>query len=152
MADRLRVVSDSGLNLRINADTGATTTDGAVAPVVAGGAYTNSFSGSRSTVLYDLEAASTVLAQQTPPNDGTLVNVGALAVPFTGAASMDIAGGANGLVLAALRTGATGPYTLYTVSLATGAATLYRNITGDATRSLIGGSAGPSVRDIAIKY
>lgn len=157
VADRLRVVSDSGLNLRINADTGATTTDGAinragVAPVVAGGAYTNSFSGSRSTVLYDLEAASTVLAQQTPPNDGTLVNVGALAVPFTGAASMDIAGGANGLVLAALRTGATGPYTLYTVSLATGAATLYRNTTGDATRSLIGGSAGPSVRDIAIRF
>lgn len=156
VADRLRVVSDSGLNLRINAETGATTTDGAinrtgVPPVVAGGAYTNSFAGSRATVLYDLDAASAVLAQQTPPNDGTLVNVGALTVPFTGAASMDIAGGANGLVLAALRTGATGPYTLYTVSLSTGAATLYRNTTGDAVRSLIGGSAGPAVLDIAIK-
>ena len=157
VADRLRVVSDSGLNLRINADTGATTTDGAinragVAPVVAGGAYSNSFAGARSTVLYDLDAASAVLAQQVPPNDGTLVNVGALSVPFTGAASMDIAGGANGLVLAALRTGATGPYTLYTVSLTTGAATLYRNTTGDAARSLIGGSAGPQVVDIAIRF
>ena len=156
VADRLRVVSDSGVNLRINADTGATTTDGNInragAPaVVAGGAYSNSFAGARSTVLYDLDAASAVLAQQVPPNDGTLVNVGSLAVPFTGAASMDIAGGANGLVLAALRTGAAGPYTLYAVSLTTGAATLYRNTTGDATRSLIGGSAGPSVRDIAIK-
>ena len=30
VADRLRVISDSGLNLRINADTGATTTDGAI--------------------------------------------------------------------------------------------------------------------------
>ena len=44
VADRLRVISDSGLNLRINADTGATTTDGAInragaAPMVAGGAY-----------------------------------------------------------------------------------------------------------------
>jgi len=157
VADRLRVVSDSGLNLRINADTGATTTDGVinragVAPVVAGGAYSNSFASARSTVLYDLDAASAVLAQQTPPNDGTLVNVGALNVPFTGAASMDIAGGANGLVLAALRTGAAGPYTLYTVSLTTGAATLFRNTTGDAARSLIGGSAGPSVLDIAIKF
>ena len=157
VADRLRVINDNGLNLRINVDTGATTTDGAinragVAPLVAGGAYGNSFAGTRSTVLYDLDAASTVLAQQVPPNDGTLVNVGALAVPFNGAASMDIAGGANGLVLAALRTGATGPYTLYTVSLTTGAATLFRNTTGDATRSLIGGSAGPSVRDIAIKF
>ena len=156
VADRLRVVSDSGLNLRINGDTGATTTDGAInrtgaAPVVAGGAYSNSFAGARSTVLYDLDAASAVLARQNPPNDGTLVNVGALSVPFTGAASMDIAGGANGLVLAALRTGATGPYTLYTVSLTTGAATLFRNTTGDATRSLIGGSAGPSVLDIAIR-
>ena len=157
VADRLRVINDSGLNLRINVDTGATTTDGAinrtgVAPLVAGGAYGNSFAGTRSTVLYDLDAASSVLAQQVPPNDGTLVNVGALAVPFSGAASMDIAGGANGLVLAALRTGATGPYTLYTVSLTTGAATLFRNPTGDATRSLIGGSAGPSVLDLAIKF
>lgn len=157
VADRLRVINDSGLNLRINVDTGATTTDGAinrtgVAPLVAGGAYGNSFAGTRSTVLYDLDAASSVLAQQVPPNDGTLVNVGALAVPFSGAASMDIAGGANGLVLAALRTSATGPYTLYTVSLTTGAATLFRNTTGDATRSLIGGSAGPSVLDIAIKF
>ena len=157
VADRLRVVSDSGINLRINADTGATTTDSAinragVSPMVAGGAYTNSFAGSRATVLYDLDAASAVLAQQTPPNDGTLVNVGVLNVPFTGAASMDIAGGANGLVLAALRTGATGPYTLYTVSLTTGAATLFRNPTGDATRSLIGGSAGPSVLDLAIRF
>ena len=157
VADRLRVINDNGLNLRINVDTGATTTDGVinragVSPLVAGGAYGNSFAGTRSTVLYDLDAASSVLAQQVPPNDGTLVNVGALAVPFSGAASMDIAGGANGLVLAALRTGATGPYTLYTVSLTTGAATLFRNTTGDATRSLIGGSAGPSVRDIAIKF
>lgn len=157
VADRLRVIRDSGLNLRINVDTGATTTDGAinragVPPVVAGGAYGNSFAGARSTVLYDLDAASAVLAQQVPPNDGTLVNVGALAVPFSGAASMDIAGGANGLVLAALRTGAAGPYTLYTVSLTTGAATLFRNTTGDATRSLIGGSAGPSVLDIAIRF
>jgi hypothetical protein len=157
VADRLRVIGDSGLNLRINADTGATTTDGAInragaAPVVAGGAYGNSFAGARSTVLYDLDAASAVLAQQVPPNDGTLANVGALGVPFSGAAAMDIAGGANGLVLAALRTGAAGPYTLYTVSLATGAATLYRNTTGDAARSLIGGSAGPSVLDMAIRF
>ena len=156
-ADRLRVVSDSGVNLRINADTGATTTDSAInrtgaPPMVAGGAYSNSFAGARSTVLYDLDAASAVLAQQVPPNDGTLVNVGALTVPFTGAASMDIAGGANGLVLAALRTGTAGPYTLYTVSLTTGAATLYRNTTGDAARSLIGGSAGPSVLDLAIRF
>ena len=32
-----------------------------------------------------------------------------------------------------------------------GATTLFRNTTGDATRALIGGSAGPSVLDMAIR-
>ena len=41
MADRLRVIGDGGQNLRINVDTGATTTDGTInraapAVVVAG--------------------------------------------------------------------------------------------------------------------
>jgi len=41
---------------------------------------------------------------------------------------------------------------LCTLNAATGAATLFRNTSGDATRSLIGGSAGPSVLDIAIRF
>ena len=136
------------MNLRINADTGATTTDSALnhadaPPMVAGGAYSNSFAGARSTVLHDLDAASAVLAQQIPPNDGTLVNIGALAVPFTGAASMDIAGVPMAWCWPPLRTGAAGPYTVYTVSLTTGATTLRGNTTGDASSSPIGGSVGP---------
>ena len=118
---------------------------------MAGGTHSSSFADARSTVLYDLDAANAVLAQKIPPNDGTLVNVGALSVPFSSTAAMDIAGGANGSVLVALRTGAAGPYTLYTVSLTTGAATLFRNTTGDATHSLIGGGAGPPVLDMAIR-
>ncbi|MNR48138.1 hypothetical protein D3C85_1673360 [compost metagenome] len=93
-----------------------------------------------------------MLAKQVPPNDGTLVNVGALNLTVNGAGSLDIAGGANGLVLAALRTTATGPFSLYTVALTTGAATLYGNTSGDVTRSYIGGASGPVVRDIAIRY
>ena len=155
-ADRLRVITDTGLSLRINVDTGATTTDGRInrtAPAtVVAGAYTNSYARAASTSLYDLDATSDVLALQSPPNDGTLVNVGALGVDLSGQNAMDIAGGANGLVLAALRTGIAGPYSLYTVSLTTGAATLYGNTTGDATRSFIGGVAGPQVRDIAIRF
>lgn len=86
-ADRLRVISNTGLNMRIGADTGAATTGGVInragaPPMVAGGAYSNSFAGARSTVLYDLDAASPVLAQQVPPNDSTLVNIGALTVPL----------------------------------------------------------------------
>jgi hypothetical protein len=93
-----------------------------------------------------------VLAQQNPPNDGTLVDVGPIGFALGGRAAADIAGGANGLVLAALRNGSTGPFSLYTVSLTTGAATLFRNTTGDSTRSLIGGSSGPAVQDIAIRF
>ncbi|WP_159916572.1 DUF4394 domain-containing protein [Pantoea sp. 18069] len=156
VADRLRVISNLGQSLRINVDTGATTTDGDInrgtPAVVAAGAYTNSFAGTTATDLYDIDSAENVLAKQAPPNDGTLVNVGALNLTVSGAGSLDIAGGANGLVLAALRSAPSGPFSLYTVSLTTGAATLYGNTSGDATRSYIGGAAGPVVRDIAIRY
>jgi Domain of unknown function (DUF4394) len=157
-ADRMRVVSDSGQSLRINADTGITITDGdinrsGVVPSVSAAAYSNSFAGSTATALFDLDAASDVLAQQNPPNNGTLVDVGALGIDITGTAGFDIAGGGNGLVLAALRPGSTsGPFTLYTVSLTTGAATLYRNASGDAALSLIGGAGGPALIDLAIRY
>lgn len=155
-ADRMRVISDTGLNLRINVDTAATTTDGVInrttpATVVAG-AYTNSFSGTTATDLFDLESNNSVLTRQSPPNDGTLTNVGPLGVTLNGQAAIDIAGGANGLVLAALRSGATSPFSLYTVSLSTGAATLYANTSGNASLSFIGGASGPVVRDIAIRY
>lgn len=156
VADRLRVISNLGQSLRINVDTGATTTDGninrATPAVVVAGAYTNSFAGTTATDLYDIDGNENLLARQVPPNDGTLVNVGALNLAVNGAGSMDIAGGANGLVLAALRSAPSGPFSLYTVSLTTGAATLYGNTSADAARSQIGGAAGPVVRDIAIRY
>ena len=155
-ADRLRVVNDAGIDLRINVDTGATTTDGVInraAPAsVVGAAYTNSFAMPTSTRLYDLEANLDVLSEQTPPNNGTLVDVGPLGVNLVGQNAIDIAGGDNGLVLAALRANGVGPFSLYAVSLGTGAATLYRNSTGDVTRSFIGGATGPTVRDIAIRF
>lgn len=155
VADRLRVISDTGQSLRINVDTGLTTTDGpinrATPAVVVAGAYTNSFAGSTATDLFDLEGNENVLARQSPPNDGTLVNVGAVGVPLNGQAAFDIAGGANGLALAALRGTNAGPFTLYTLSLATGAATPFGAANG-AAFAQIGGAGGPVVRDIAIRY
>ena len=157
VADRLRVIGDGGLNLRINVDTGATTTDGVInrtgaAPVVQAAAYTNSFAGTAATTLYDLDGTGNVLATQLPPNDGTLVDVGALGVDVSGGAAFDIAGGANGLALAAVPAGASGPSLLYTVSLTTGAATLYRNPDADPALSRIGGASGPVLRDLAIRW
>lgn len=152
-ADRLRVITDSGQSLRINVATGLTTTDGNInragsPATVAAGAYGNSFAGTTVTTLYDLDATTDVLARQMPPNDGTLVDVGALGVSFD-AAAIDIAGGGNGLALAALRSGSTGPSTLYQVNLATGAATAYRTLAGAAAQ--IGGAAGPVLIDLAIR-
>jgi hypothetical protein len=152
VADRLRVIGNSGQSLRINVDTGATTTDGninrAAAPaVVSAAAYTNSIPGATTTQLFDIDSAAGVLALQNPPNDGTLSNVGPLGVTFAGDGGMDIGGGANGLVLAALRSSAGGASSLYRVDLTTGAAT---PVNGAATpaASVIGGATG--VRDIAI--
>jgi hypothetical protein len=151
VADRLRVIGSTGQSLRINVDTGATTTDGAInragaAPVVTAAAYTNSYAGTTATSLYDIDLTSASLALQNPPNDGSLVNVGVLGVAVAGDVGFDIAGGANGLALAALRTTATGPSTLYRVDLTTGAATL---LTGAAGTSAVGtGTVG--LVDVAI--
>lgn len=123
------MIGSTGQDLRINVDTGATTTDGdinrtTVPPTVLAAAYTNAYAGTASTALYDLEANSDVLATRNPPNNGTLVNVGPLGLDLVGRAGFDIASGDNGLVLAALRVGASGPFSLSGVSLTTGAATL----------------------------
>ena len=152
VADRLRVIGNTGQSLRINVDTGVTITDGninraGVAPVVTAAAYTNSIPNAATTQLFDVDGASAVLALQNPPNDGTLVNVGALGVAVMGDGGMDIGSGANGLVLAALRTAAGGPSTLYRVDLVSGAAVPV-NGAGTPATSVIG--TGTGVRDIAI--
>ncbi|MGK5004061.1 DUF4394 domain-containing protein [Janthinobacterium sp. LB2P70] len=153
VADRLRVIGNAGQSLRINVDTGATTTDGTVnragaAPSVTAAAYTNSFAGTTATMLFDIDTASASLALQNPPNDGTLVNVGALGVAVAGDMGFDIAGGANGLALAALRTSATGPSSLYRIDLATGTAVLSGGAATPAASAIGNGAVG--LVDIAI--
>ncbi|MEF2269970.1 DUF4394 domain-containing protein [Janthinobacterium sp. LS2A] len=153
VADRLRVIGNTGQSLRINVDTGATTTDGTVnragaAPGVTAAAYTNSFAGTTATMLFDIDTASAALALQNPPNDGTLVNVGALGVAVAGDVGFDIAGGANGLALAALRTSATGPSSLYRIDLATGGAVLSGGAATPAASAIGNGTVG--LVDIAI--
>ena len=165
-ADRLRVITSDGQNLRIVVETAAangatvtaghTTTDGVLnrsgaAPSVVASAYTNSFAGTTSTALYNLEQNSDQLTLQNPPNNGTLTNVGPLGVDVTGPSGFDIGGGGNGLALAALRAGSTGPFSLYSVSLTTGAVTLYGGAT--AALSQIGGGGGPvNLVDLAIRF
>ena len=155
VADRLRVIGNTGQSLRINVDTGATTTDSAVnraggtVPAVTGAAYTNSYAGTTATALYDIDIATASLALQNPPNDGNLVNVGSLGVAAAGDVGFDIAGGANGLALAALRTVPAGPSSLYRIDLTTGAAALSGS---NAAVSLVGnGQVGLVDLAIAIR-
>ncbi|HLA73321.1 MAG TPA: DUF4394 domain-containing protein, partial [Steroidobacteraceae bacterium] len=101
VADRLRVVSDTGQNLRIDADSGATITDaplssgGATRTGVNGAAYTNAFAAACRTSLYYIDAATDQLLTTTDPNGGAVSEVGALGVDTTAVSDFEIATAAD---------------------------------------------------------
>jgi hypothetical protein len=96
--DRLRVVSDTGQNLRVNVDTGEATTDaglnysaGMVATGVVGAAYTNNDADpSTGTTLFDIDANLDQVVIQAPPNAGSLNVTGKLGVDTVTAVGFDI--------------------------------------------------------------
>ena len=138
--DRLRIVSNTGQNLRVDPSNGVATVDGAIngaATGVESAAYTNSFSGATSTTLYVLSAATDTLYTQTPPNNGTLVSVGALGFDFNDVNGFDIVT-ADNTALAALTTG--GATNLYRINLTTGGASSIGPI-GNGQTSLTGFAA-----------
>ncbi len=124
--DRLRVISNTGQSLRINVDTGATTTDGAINGASTGYssvAYSNAFAAACRTTLYAIDATTDQLFTQNPPNDGTAVATGALGVDATAVGGFDVETSATAsTALAVLVVGGTSG--LYTIDLGTGAATL----------------------------
>ncbi len=135
--DRLRIVSDTGLNLRVNVDTGAATVDafirtGATRTAGVGAvAYTNNDNdASTATTLFDLDTVSDQLATQNPPNDGVLNSVGRLGFQGNSAAAFDIvtevvAGKAvSNRGYAALD----GGDVLFSINLTTGAATFVGDV------------------------
>lgn len=138
--DRIRVVSNTGQNLRLNPDNGAlAATDGALAfspaggtPSVSAAAYTNNVAGAVTTTLYDIDVRSggAVLFTQNPPNNGVLVAVGPLGVEVESANGFDI-GGRTGTAYALLRSG--GVTKVYTINLTTGAATAGGTLSGNPT-------------------
>jgi hypothetical protein len=147
--DRIRVINNANDNFRINPFTGIVIGDGTIngGTGIVAAAYTNSFIGSTATTLYDLN--STTLYTQNPPNNGTLVSVGTTGVTASGDIGFDIAGGSNGLVLAAIRTATgTGPSDLYRINLSTGAATPISAAAGAAT---IGTASTQQILGLAIE-
>ena len=157
--DRIRVTSTNRANLRLNPNNGAlAATDGNLAYAagdtttarIGSVGYTNSYPGSTSTTLYDLDDARNVLATQNPPNVGTLNVVGntGLGIVETNAlVDLDIyfdrASQVNRAFLAANPNGQ-GFSTLYTLNLANGSPALAGS---SASTSSIG--LGIPVRDIA---
>lgn len=157
--DRLRVVTNTNQNLRINPVTGglaATDTPVAYAPAdpgaglaprIAGAAYSNNTPGTASTTLYVIDTNRGVLATQgslagTPvsPNGGQLFTVGSLGVVTNDIVGFDIA--RDGTVLASLSPVGTGITRLYSVNLTTGAATLIGTL-GLGNRTYLGLAIAP---------
>nr|WP_295923348.1 DUF4394 domain-containing protein [uncultured Dyadobacter sp.] len=126
-ADRLRVVSDNGQNLRINVTDGVTTVDqplkiGAAGPTpfITAVAYTNSYPGTTATTLFDIDSQSNTLYIQTPPNNGVQTDPKGLGIDVNPGIGFDI-GNISGKGYAIFTVG---PNTgFYTLDLATGVAT-----------------------------
>jgi len=133
--DRMRVVTNTGQNLRINVDNGVTIVDGAInpaGPVLGGAGYINSVAGATTTALYVVNVAGSALMLQSPPNDGGVVAVGPLGVTLDagGNVGFDVRTvGTTNTPLATLRVG--GTTGLYSINITTGAATLIGAVAGN---------------------
>lgn len=122
--DRIRVVSNTGQNLRLNPLTGdIAAVDMPLnpgTPAVSAAAYTNNFPGATTTVLFDIDPSTDRLYAQNPPNNGTLVDIGPLGIDITADNGFDI-GGTSNKAYAVLTVGSTTK--LYSINITTGAAT-----------------------------
>ncbi len=139
--DRIRATSDTRQNLRLHPDTGATAfVDGTLTyaagdagasatPRVVGSAYTNSVAGATTTTLFDIDAGRDFLTIQNPPNNGTLVSVGALGVDAGDSAGFDISA-VDGVAYAALQVAPSVSSGLFRIDLTSGRATLVGRIGG----------------------
>jgi len=121
--DRIRLVTNTGQDLRLNPETGEVVAVDGVINGVPGASinavgYTNSRSGVTTTTLYDIDPVTDRLYRQNPPNNGTLELVGPLGIDIAGVGSMDIT--VDGVALAALISGNTRG--LYEINLTTGGA------------------------------
>jgi len=163
-ADRVRVVTNTGFNFRIDPNTGGlvdgdnnagngitpdSTINGASTTVDAA-AYTNNSPNVSATTQYTLDAASNTLFIQNTPSSGTqtagvVVTLGGSPLDFTAINGFDIPAGVNaatsnapatGLAYAALTVA--GVTQLYSIELSTGVATAINTIVATGTLAVQG--------------
>ncbi len=146
----LRIVGDNDENFRIvfsgperlSYTVNVDTTLAPAADVVAA-AYTNNFTGTPVTTLYNLDATADTLVTQggvdsaTNPNAGGLATVGALGVDFDARAGFDI-DGVTGIALAALNVSGAPSTGLYAVNLGSGEASCVGTIPVAAGQRAVG--------------
>ncbi|MBY0503328.1 MAG: DUF4394 domain-containing protein [Bryobacteraceae bacterium] len=128
--DRIRIVTNTGQNLRAHPDTGALVandgqlyyTDGTAPNIVASG-YTNSVAGATSTTLYNFDLARRALVIQSPPNDGLLTPFLTIRGDFSDVTGFDISPTGNRGYLATRENG-TARVQLYEIDFASARATL----------------------------
>ena len=108
----------------------------ALIQICVGVAYTNNFAGATTTTLYGIDSNLDILTIQNPPNNGTLNTIGPLGFDTSGSVGFDIA--TAGTAFASLSV--SGLAGLFTINLATGAATPVGSI----------GTGATAIRDIAI--
>jgi hypothetical protein len=143
--DRIRVTTQTGLNFRLNPNTGlpaSINTDASInggATGVSGAAYTNSFGQSLTggvTTQYVIDATTDMLFIQNPPNNGTVasgmaIKIGDVALDFSEVSGFDIPSDVRttasgmpvqtGSAFAALTVG--GAQRLFSIDLVTGQVT-----------------------------
>ena len=142
--DRLRIVSDTGQNLRVNVDNGMTTVDcplmvETTASKTSAAAYINSVPGrgvqtptADPTTLFYIDASTDQLLSTSAPNGGALAVVGALGVDVSSVNGFDVIASVSGTTFtntafAVFTVGGTNGF--YRIDLATGAATAVASFT-----------------------
>ncbi len=123
VVDRIRVVTSTGQNLRINPETGTVAAtdmaiNGAAGAQISAVAYLNNRSGATSTVLYDIDPINDKLYRQDPPNNGTLVEIGPLTLDVQGEGGFDISPNEDGIAVFKINNVST----LLSIKLSTGEA------------------------------
>jgi hypothetical protein len=118
--DRIRIVSNTGQNLRFNPNDGLLTIDGTLnpgTPSIVAAAYDNNVAGTTTTSLFGIDNSNNKLYQINPPNNGTLVEIGNLGINVPSASSFDI-GGTSKKAYAIFKTGYTNK--IFRVNTSTG--------------------------------
>ena len=126
--DRIRVVSDLGQNLRLNPLDGTISAiDGMInpgTPTLSGAAYSENFAGATTTSLFVIDHNTDKLYLQSPPNNGTLVERGALGINITNSNGFDIGSTSNKAYLLAT---VNSENKIYSINTTTGAASVVSN-------------------------